>query len=149
LKAAGYARVWMPNKSSTSCDLGIFVYQPTESVATSEVQVGRWEWSEWCCLMQGAVAMVAEVGNVLGQYALEVAAVDDQYPVEQLTADGADPSFGDCVCPRCSHRCTQDADASLMKTASKASVNLLSRSRIKNLNVAVRSPRSIRRFRAC
>lgn len=56
-------------------------------------------------------AMVVEVGNVLGQHALEVAAVDDQHPVEQLTADGANPSLGDCVCPRCSHRCAQDSDA--------------------------------------
>jgi hypothetical protein len=30
----------------------------------------------------------------------EVAAVDDQYSVEQLAADGADPSFGDRVVPR-------------------------------------------------
>ena len=32
--------LWVPNRSPTSCDLGVFVYQPTESVATSEVQVG-------------------------------------------------------------------------------------------------------------
>jgi hypothetical protein len=33
--------VWVPNRSSTSCDLGIFVDQPAKSVATSEVRVGR------------------------------------------------------------------------------------------------------------
>jgi hypothetical protein len=37
--------VWVPNRSSKSCDLGVFVYQPTEQVATSEVKLGwrrRW-----------------------------------------------------------------------------------------------------------
>jgi len=32
--------MWVPSRSSTSCDLGIFVYQPAEPVMTSEVQVG-------------------------------------------------------------------------------------------------------------
>jgi hypothetical protein len=32
--------LWVPNRSSRSCGLGIFMYQPTESVAASEVQVG-------------------------------------------------------------------------------------------------------------
>jgi len=35
------ASVWVPNRSSTSCGLGIFMDQPTESVAASKVQVGR------------------------------------------------------------------------------------------------------------
>jgi hypothetical protein len=33
-------RLWVPNWSSTSCDLGIFVDQPAESVAASEAKVG-------------------------------------------------------------------------------------------------------------
>lgn len=37
-----FAKLWMPNRSSTLGDLDIFVYQPTEPVATSEVQVGLW-----------------------------------------------------------------------------------------------------------
>jgi hypothetical protein len=32
--------LWVPNRSSASCGLGIFMYQPTESVATLEVRVG-------------------------------------------------------------------------------------------------------------
>jgi hypothetical protein len=72
----------------------------------------RWEWSEGCCLIQCAVGpMVVEMRHVLGQHALEVAAVDDQHPVGQLTADGADSAFGDRVRLRCSHRCAPDADA--------------------------------------
>ena len=37
--------LWVPNWSSTSCDLGVFVYQPVEHVATSDVRLGwrrRW-----------------------------------------------------------------------------------------------------------
>jgi hypothetical protein len=32
--------LWVPNWSSTSCDLGVFVYQPVEHVATSDVRLG-------------------------------------------------------------------------------------------------------------
>ncbi len=32
--------VWVTNWSSTSCDLGIFVDQPAEPIATSEVKAG-------------------------------------------------------------------------------------------------------------
>jgi hypothetical protein len=45
-------------------------------------------------------AMVVEMGHVLGEHRFEVAAVEDQYPVEQFSADGTDPSFGDRVGPR-------------------------------------------------
>ncbi len=55
--------------------------------------------------------MVIEVRYVLGQHSLEVASVDDQYPVQQLAAYRADPSFGDCVRLRCSHGRAQDANA--------------------------------------
>ena len=34
--------LWVPNRSSTSGDLGVFVDQPAEPVAASEVRVGRW-----------------------------------------------------------------------------------------------------------
>jgi hypothetical protein len=63
-------------------------------------------------LMQCAVgAMVVEMRHVLGQRSLEMAAVDDEHPVQQLAAHRADPSFGDRVRPRRSHRCAQNADA--------------------------------------
>ena len=32
--------LWVPNGLSTSCDLGVFVYQPAEPITASEVQVG-------------------------------------------------------------------------------------------------------------
>jgi hypothetical protein len=37
--------LWVPKWSSTSCDVGVFVYQPVEQVATSDVRLGwrrRW-----------------------------------------------------------------------------------------------------------
>ncbi len=79
--------------------------QPAEPVAASEAKVGlergRWEWSEWCCLPQSTVgAVLVEMRHVLGEYVFEVIPVEDQYSVEQLTADGADLSFGDRVGPR-------------------------------------------------
>jgi hypothetical protein len=33
--------LWVPSRSSMSCDLGVFVDQSTEPVATSEAKVGR------------------------------------------------------------------------------------------------------------
>lgn len=33
--------LWVSNRSSTSCDLGIFVDQSVEPIAPSEVKVGR------------------------------------------------------------------------------------------------------------
>ena len=50
---------------------------------------------------------------------------------------------GSCTCVR------RMRIPSLAKMASKMPVNLLSRSRIKNLNSAARSPKSIRKLRAC
>jgi hypothetical protein len=32
--------VRVPNWSSTSCDLGVFVYQPGQQITTSEVEAG-------------------------------------------------------------------------------------------------------------
>jgi len=33
--------LWVPNWSSTSCDLGVFVDQSTEPIATSDAKLGR------------------------------------------------------------------------------------------------------------
>jgi hypothetical protein len=43
--------------------------------------------------------MGVEVSDVLGQHGPKVAPVEDQHPIQQLAADGADPSFGDGVRP--------------------------------------------------
>jgi hypothetical protein len=36
--------------------------------------------------------------------------VEDEHSIQQFAADGADPSFGDCVRPGRAHWCAQDAD---------------------------------------
>ena len=38
--------LWVPNWSSTSCDLGVLVYQPIEQVATSQLNLG-WRCRGW------------------------------------------------------------------------------------------------------
>jgi hypothetical protein len=49
-------------------------------------------------LVERAVrAVVVEVRDVLGQHCGEMAAVDDQHPVQQFSAGSSDPSFGDRV----------------------------------------------------
>ncbi|MGH4023435.1 MAG: hypothetical protein ACRDRV_02505 [Pseudonocardiaceae bacterium] len=93
--------------------------------------------------------MVIEVHQVLVQHTLEVTTVDDQRSIQQFAADGADPSFSYRVRPGARTGVRRIRMASLAKTASNTPVNLLSRSRTKNMNSATRSPRSIKKFRAC
>jgi hypothetical protein len=51
-----FSGLWVPNWSSTSCDLGIFVYQSPEPIATSDAKLGRrrrgWKRLERRCLGQ-------------------------------------------------------------------------------------------------
>lgn len=63
--------------------------QPAEPVATAEAKAGlgraRRQWSQWCCMLQGAVgALLVDMRRVLGQDVFEVAPVENQYSVEQL-----------------------------------------------------------------
>ena len=66
--------------------------------------------------------VVVDVG---AEDVLEVAAVDDQQPVQALGADRADESFGDRVRFRRSHRRFTIRMPSLRKTSSKARLYLL------------------------
>jgi hypothetical protein len=107
--------VWVPNWSSTSCDLGVFVDQSTEPIAASDAKRGRrrrgWKRLERRCLVQCSVRPVGvEVRHVLGQHRRKLALVEDQHPIQQLAAYGADPAFGDCVRAGRLHRGAQDAD---------------------------------------
>ena len=52
--------------------------------------------------------VVVDVG---AQYALELATACDQEPVEAVTADAADPAFGERVCLRSAKRSADDPDA--------------------------------------
>jgi hypothetical protein len=83
----------VPNWSSMSCDLGIFVISPSSRSRRRRRRSGCDEGGgsslsgAACCVLQGAVgAVLVEMRCVLGQYVFEVASVDDQYLVEQLSA---------------------------------------------------------------
>ena len=78
--------------------------------------------------------MVVKVRHVLGQHRGEMATVDDQDPVQQFPADSSDPSFGDRVGLGRPHRRAQDANTLADEHGIETLVNLLSRSRTKNLN---------------
>jgi hypothetical protein len=72
----------VPNWSSTSCDLGIFVDQSAEPIAASDAKLGRrrggWKWLERRCLVQCSVRPVGvEVRHVLGQHRPKLALVED------------------------------------------------------------------------
>ena len=91
-------------------------------------------------------SVLVKVRQVLGQHALEMAAVENQYPVEQLAAKGADPSFGDRVRLRCSYRCAQDADGFAGEDGVEAVGELGVAIPEANVKLAAWSPRSISRF---
>ncbi len=60
---------------------------------------------------EGAVrALGVVVLDVDAEYPFEVAAVEDQQPVEALGSDGAHEALGDAVRLRCSNRGAQDPD---------------------------------------
>ena len=101
---------------STSCDLGVFVDEPAQSIDPYGLYVLRrsswWEGSQRCRLAERAVwPMFVVVRHVARQHSLHVSLFNDQHPVEQLTADGANPSLRERVHPRCLHRRAQDLDA--------------------------------------
>jgi hypothetical protein len=50
------------------------------------------------------------VVDIDAQYAFEVAAIDDQQPVEAFRADGSDEALGDRVCSRRPMKCPQSSE---------------------------------------
>src|ERR1039457_1202223 len=89
--------------SVTSCDLGVFVEQASEPVASDDLDVrvdGVRERPERTGVVQCPVRPVpVEMGLILGQDLAQVRGVDDKHPVEDLAAHAADPPFGDRVGP--------------------------------------------------
>ena len=65
----------------------------------------------WLELERAVRPVGVVVLDVDAQHALEVAAVEDQQPVEAVAADGADEALGDGVCLRCPHGRLDDPDA--------------------------------------
>jgi hypothetical protein len=92
-------------------------------------------------------SVVVEMVRVAVEDRAGVSLVVDQQSVGAFVADAANKPFGVAVCRGRPGRDLDDVEPSEVKTASKASVNLESRSRIRKRNEVIRSPRSIRRFR--
>jgi hypothetical protein len=94
------------------------VDQPSEDVSASDaVKVGERSRlgfgfaGVWRSLVEGAVgAMCVVVLDVGREDSFEVAAVEDQEPVEALAADAADPAFGEGVRAGCANGCPDDPD---------------------------------------
>jgi hypothetical protein len=78
--------------------------------------------------------MVVEVRHVLGQHCREMAAADNQHPVQQFAADSSDPPFADRVRPGARTGVRRMRIPPLANTASKMPVNLPSWSRIKTVS---------------
>jgi hypothetical protein len=76
--------------SVTSCDLGLFVEQAAEPVASDDLDVGVdrvRERPERTGVVQCPVRPVpVEMGLILGQDLAQVRGVDDKHPVEDLVA---------------------------------------------------------------
>jgi len=63
--------------------------------------------------MPGSIATTRFSGwSRFGQYPPQVVLVDDQEPVEEFTAQGADDRFADGVCPGRLRRAGENPDAS-------------------------------------
>jgi hypothetical protein len=136
----------------------IFVDESAEQVASSHrsgpcdliasrrrrrKRVGRFEAE---CAVRPALVVVADVnvGDVV-----ELAAAEDQDPVEALAACAAQPALDVGVRVRGLDRVRMIAIPSLWKMASKARLSFLSRSWIRKRGRRPRSSRSISRLRAC
>jgi hypothetical protein len=93
--------------------------------------------------------VIVVVALEVAQHCCSVSSVDDQKTVEQFTADGADEAFGDRVRRGARTGVLMIWMSMVANTASKAAVNLLSRSRMRNRNSRWASSRSMTRLRAC
>ncbi len=103
----------------------------------------------WWVLTQALMRTVAiDMAHVLVENGAGVSFVVDQQPVGAFGADAADEPFRVAVRPGVRGGIFTTLMPSEAKTASKAAVNLESRSRVKKRKVLICSPRSISRSRA-
>ena len=92
--------------------------------------------------------LLVEAPDVEAEGVLELATTEDQESVEALRPHAAE-AFREGIRVGCLDRRPDDSIPSLAKIASKARLNFVSRSWIKNRGRPARSSRSIRRLRAC
>src|SRR5205809_3616286 len=101
-------------------------------------------------LVQALVGTMAVVVRcVLAEDSPGVSRPEDQDAVEQFAAQCPDEALTDRVRPRCAWWRLMISMVSASSTASNIVVYFVSRSLIRNRSSAIRSPRSIARFRAC
>ena len=101
-------------------------------------------------LAKGPVGTVRVVAlDVLTEHRCQVATSEHEHPVQALAPDRADESLGGGVDPWRPDRRLDDPDALGGEDVSKDSVNLVSRSRTRNLALVACSASSIQRFRGC
>jgi hypothetical protein len=140
-----------------SCGDLVLVYESAEDWFSADPVLGEVDRLRWpgvslgrCELAESTVraAGVVVPPQVLGQYLAQVVLADDQQPVEELPAEGADDPFADGVRPGACGGLARISMPSAVNTASKEPVNWPARSLIRNLTEATRRPRSIRRLRA-
>ena len=88
------------------------------------------------------------VSRVLGQHLLEMAATEDQHPVETLTTDSADEALGEGIGLWCYDWVRMIRAPSASETSSKRDVNLVSGSRTGNRTGCGPSASTMLRFLA-
>jgi hypothetical protein len=111
---------------------------------------GCWRWlprSRWLEVERAVRPLGVVVLDVDTQDTFEVAAVEDQQPVEALDADGFDEPLGDGVCLRRPDRRLDDPDASSAERLVEEAAVLAVASRIRNRMPS--SANSRPRLRAC
>lgn len=77
--------------------------------------------------------VVVVVDDVVGQHVLQMTATEDQHPAQTLTTHRADEALGEGIGPWSPDWGADDPDVLRPETSLKLEVNLVSRSRIRNL----------------
>jgi hypothetical protein len=138
----------------TLCDLRILVEKAAEPVASenAEVVVGSRGVSPavGCSLAEGPVRPVGVVViDVFAEDVVEMSLTGDEEPVGALAPCAGDPRLQIAFARGAWTGVVMIRRPAAVKTASNAAVYLASRSLIRNFRPSVRSPKSIRTFRAC
>ena len=115
--------------------------------------VGRVEWRRVAAVGREEVEravwpLLVVMAAVDAEHVLEVTPPEDQDPVEAIGAERANPAFGVGVRVRRLDRRANHLDALGSETASKARLNFVSRSWMRNRN-GWSSPSCMTRLRAC
>src|SRR4051812_37225056 len=107
-------------QTRSSCRGLVFVEQSAEEVAPSDVmraegrcgrRIGSAAAIRWSQVERSVGTLMVEVADVDAEDVFELAATEDQEPVEALPAHAADPAFGVGVRVRRLDRRSDDLDA--------------------------------------